>query len=99
MRLTYDCKIEEKDILKNSLRDSDILSRFTHLYQKDLQTPYINFYRAKEVLNQAEFIFKKLKKIKNITKRNSNLNQDMLAVLLLFAYPDRLARRRSKNDR
>ncbi len=88
----------EKDIFKNSSKDSDILSRFTHLKEKDFDSIYINRYRAKEVLIGAEFFYKKLQSIKKVPKKNSSFNIEMLSVLLLFAYPDRLAKLRVKND-
>ena len=88
----------EKDIFQNSEKDSDILSRFIHLYEKDFNSAYINRFRAKEVVTGAEFFYKKLQSIKKVAKKNSSLNQEMISVLLLFAYPDRLARLRSKND-
>jgi ATP-dependent helicase HrpB len=88
----------EKDIFKNSARDSDILSRFIHLFEKDFDSIYINRHRAKEVIAGAEIFYKKLKSIKKVAKKNASLNTEMLSVLLLFAYPDRLARRRTKND-
>jgi ATP-dependent helicase HrpB len=88
----------EQDIFKNRQKDSDILSRFIHLYEKDFDTIYINRFRAKEVISGAELFYKKLKSIKKVAKRNSSLHSQMIGVLLLFAYPDRLARLRSKND-
>lgn len=88
----------EKDIFSNSQRDSDIYSRFTHLFEKDFKSAYINRHRAKEVLTQADFFYNKLKTIKKVAKRNSEIDQEMLSVLLLFAYPDRLARQRTKDD-
>lgn len=88
----------EKDILKNASRESDILSRYTHLFEKDFDDKYINRFRAKEVVTQAEFFYKKLKSIKQVAKKNSTLDKSILSVLLLFAYPDRLARRRANND-
>ena len=88
----------EKDIFKNSQRDSDIASRFTHLIEKDFDSVYINRHRAKEVVTGAEFFYKKLRSIKKVARNNTSFNGEMLSVLLLFAYPDRLARRRSKND-
>ena len=88
----------EKDIFKNSQRDSDIASRFIHLFEKDFDSVYINRYGAKEVVTGAELFYKKLKSIKKVQKKNTSLNTEMLSVLLLFAYPDRLARLRSKND-
>ncbi|MEA3370213.1 MAG: ATP-dependent helicase HrpB [Campylobacterota bacterium] len=88
----------EKDIFKNAAQDSDILSRFIHLFEKDFESSYINRHRAKEVIVQADFFYKKLKSVAKVAKKNSSLNQDILGVLLLFAYPDRLAKRRTKND-
>ena len=88
----------EKDIFKNSEKDSDILSRFTHLLEKDFDSQYINRHRAKEVITSAEFFYKKLKSIKKIAKKNTSQQLEMIAVLLLFAYPDRLAKLRVKND-
>mgnify|MGYP002640531214 CR=1 FL=1 len=88
----------EKDIFKNSEKDSDIYSRFIHLIERDFDSAYINRFRAKEVITGAEFFYKKLKSIKKVAKKNTLPNQEMISVLLLFAYPDRLARLRSKND-
>ncbi|WP_321779491.1 ATP-dependent helicase HrpB [Sulfurimonas sp.] len=89
----------EKDIFKNSSKDSDIASRFMHLIQKDFDSIYINRFRVKEVMTSADFFYKKLKSIKKVPKKNSSFNVEMLSVLLLFAYPDRLARQRGKNDK
>ncbi len=88
----------EKDIFKNSSKESDILSRYTHLFEKDFNSEYINRFRAKEVITGAEFFYKKLKSIKQAVKKNSSLNTEILSVLLLFTYPDRLAKRRVNND-
>lgn len=88
----------EKDIFSNSQRDSDIYSRFTHLYEKNFESAYINRHRAKEARTQADFFYNKLKSIKKVAKKNSEIDQEMLSVLLLFAYPDRLAKQRIKDD-
>jgi len=88
----------EKDIYTNSARDSDIYSRFIHLFERDFESVYINTHRAKEVLSQADFFYNKLKTIKKVAKKNSEIDQEMLSVLLLFAYPDRLSKQRSKDD-
>ena len=90
--------LSEKDIFKNSYRDSSILSRFTHLIEKDLDNTYINYFTSKEALMQAEFFFTKLKSIKKVKRKDTKYDKDMLSVLVLFAYPDRLARQRAKND-
>jgi len=90
--------LSSKDIYKNMNRDSDITSRFMHLYEKDFESSYINRFTAKEVLNEAEFFYRKLKSIKKIDKKNTIFDNVMLSVLLLFAYPDRLAKQRAKGD-
>ncbi|MGB3750109.1 MAG: hypothetical protein WA945_00915, partial [Arcobacteraceae bacterium] len=90
--------LEGKDISTGTFRNSDILSRFTHLFENDLDNSFINKYRAKEVLTQANFYYKKLNSIKKVKQKNFKLNQDMIGVLLLFAYPDRLAKRRFLHD-
>jgi len=90
--------LTSKDIYKNLYRDSDIKARFMHLHEKDFDSSYISRHVAKEVLNEAEFFYKKLKSIKKVDKKNSIFDDDMLSVLLLFAYPDRLAKQRSKSD-
>lgn len=50
------------------------------------------------MLQQANFFYKKLQSIQKVEKKNTKLNSEILSVLLLFAYPDRLAKRRSQND-
>jgi len=92
--------LSEKDIYKNVSRNSDILTRFIHLIDRDFDNSYIHKHRAKEIIKQADFFYHKLKKIKNITvkKERRDLDKEMIAVLMLFAYPDRLAKIRVKND-
>jgi len=91
-------QLSEKDIFKNGSRDSDILSPFMHLLEKDFDAHYINIFRAKEVLKEANSFYKKLQSIKKVESKQKNFDKDMLAVLLLLAYPDRLAMRRAKNE-
>ena len=88
----------ERDVFKNARDESDLLSRFTHINERDFNSQYINTFVAKEVIKQADLIFKKLKKIQNVLTKKEAYNSDMMAVLLLLAYPDRLAKRRVKND-
>ena len=88
----------ERDIFKNSAKDSDLSLRFMHLAQRDFESAYINRQSALEVLRGAELFYKKLKAIKQVEKKNIPLKSDVLSQLLLFAYPDRLAKLRVKND-
>ena len=91
-------QLGEKDIFKNSHKESDLLPRFVHLLEKDFDLRYINVFRAKEILKEAQRYFLKLKQVKKIGAIKKNFPKDILAVLLLLAYPDRLAQRRAKND-
>lgn len=90
--------LSEKDIFKNTMRDSDILSRFTHLIEKDYESSYINRHAVKEVLIAAEYSYKKLKGIKKVTKATRKFSKQMVAVMLLYAYPDRLGKQRGKGN-
>lgn len=90
--------LSEKDIFKNMSFNCDIYSRFLHLYEKDFDSAYINSNLAKTVLKQAEFFYGKLKNIEAINKNTQKINEESLSILLLLAYPDRLAKQRGKND-
>ena len=90
--------LSEKDIFKNMSFNCDIYSRFLHLYEKDFDSAYINSYLAKTVLKQVEFFYGKLKNIEAINKKIQKINEESLSILLLLAYPDRLAKQRGKND-
>ncbi|BFU79033.1 ATP-dependent helicase HrpB [Arcobacter sp. 15-2] len=92
--------LSEKDIFKNSGRnyDANIYSRFIHIYEKDFSSTYINTHLAKTILKQAEFFYSKLKKLEKVHKKSHPITEDELSHLLLLAYPDRLAKRRTKND-
>jgi len=92
--------LSEKDIYKNVSRNSDILTRFIHLLDKDFDNSYIHKHRAREIIKQAGFFINKLRKIKTTTVKSQNnvFDKEMIAVLMLFAYPDRLAKLRIKND-
>jgi ATP-dependent helicase HrpB len=90
--------LSEKDIFKNMSFNCDIYSRFLHLYEKDFDSAYINSHHAKTVLKQAEFFYGKFKNIEAINKKIQKINEESLSILLLLAYPDRLAKQRGKND-
>lgn len=90
--------LSEKDIFINANRESDILPRFMHLYERDLDSAYIHRQRAQEVLKQTNFFYEKLRSVQKVNKKSSALNHGILAPLLLLAYPDRLAKQRVKNE-
>jgi ATP-dependent helicase HrpB len=90
--------LTSRDIFKSSHKSDDIKERFTHLFNNDIEKHFINKHTAIEVYKQCDFFYNKLKKIKKVESKNTTLNTDMLSVLLLFAYPDRLAKLRKKDD-
>ena len=90
--------LSEKDIFKNMSSNSDIYSRFLHLYEKDFDSVYINKFQATNILKQAEFFYNKLKSIEIVNKKVKEIDEESLSILLLLAYPDRLAKQRGKND-
>ncbi len=88
--------LDEKDIFKNSYSSCDIKDRFMHLYNNDINNNFINRYIANDILTQAKFIYKKLKNIR--IQKKDKFDIDKLGILLLFAYPDRLAKQRVRNN-
>jgi ATP-dependent helicase HrpB len=90
--------LSEKDIFKNGFSDSNIYSRFIHLYENDLDSKYINRNLALNILKQAKYILSKLKSMKELKRAQNKIDEKILSILLLFAYPDRLAKQRGKND-
>ena len=80
-----------------TIRDSDLQARFFALRDETFHEPFINAHRAKEVLKDARFYFQKLKNNQTVPSFTP-CPSEMVGVLLLFAYPDRLARVRAKND-
>jgi len=89
--------LSEKDIFTSNYKSSDLKERFTHLYENDLDSKYVNKFVAREIIKQAKFFYTKLLKIKKQDKKG-NFHNDILSILLLFAYPDRLAKQRQKDD-
>ncbi len=90
--------LSEQDIFKNNYKNSDIKDRFEHLINKDFHSDYIYKYKADMILKQAKLFFTKLKSIKKIITKKTISNSEFLSVLLLLAYPDRVAKQRVNND-
>lgn len=87
-----------KDIFKSNHQNADIKERFVHLFHNDIHHDFIHRHGAVEVYRQADFFYRKLKKIKRVEPKNSKLDSNILPILLLFAYPDRLAKQRGKDN-
>jgi ATP-dependent helicase HrpB len=88
----------EKDIFSKQSSSSDIYERYIILKEKEFFNINVNTYTAKQVLKQATYFYKRLKTLKEIEEEKESLNKEMLGVLLLFAYPNRLAKQRIKNE-
>lgn len=88
----------EKDIFSKQFSSCDIYERFIALKEKDFFNSNINTFRAKEVIKQAMYFYKRLKSIRSIKEEKNTLSKNMLGVILLFAYPNRLAKRRIKDE-
>lgn len=82
----YEASILASILNQNSLKD-DILSTFINIYEKNSN---------QIILKEAKHYFLKLKKFQKIKKEK--FNYDLLGVLALYAYPDRLAKIRKEND-
>ncbi|WP_226905296.1 ATP-dependent helicase HrpB [Poseidonibacter ostreae] len=88
----------EKDIFSKQSFSCDIYERYIVLKEKDFFTQDLNTYTAKQVLKQAMYFYKKLKSLKTIKEEKKSLTKSMLGILLLFAYPNRLAKIRVKDE-
>lgn len=89
--------LSEKDIFSNEYESKEFYDRFEAVFENKFNSRFINIFRAKQVIKQSEYFYKKLKSIKTINKKDK-FDKNMIAVLLLFAYPDRLAKRREINE-
>ena len=82
--------ISEKDIYRNAFGSSDLRERVSVLHdvrtQNNINTQYIN-------LKQCQYLLKNAKRIEKV--QNTNINLELLGVLLAFAYPDRIAKLRN----
>jgi ATP-dependent helicase HrpB len=63
----------------------------------NIQQDYIKDYKNKEIKDSANLYLQKLKSL-NILKEQKKFNINLLGVLVLFAYPDRLAKQRKKDS-
>jgi ATP-dependent helicase HrpB len=90
--------LEQKDIFKSAYSSSNIIDRFIHIFEHDIDSNFINRYVANEVIKSAKQYFKKVQKLKGEQKINSSFENHTISTLLLFAYPDRLAKLRAKNE-
>ena len=90
--------IESKDIFKNGYQNSNLVDRFEIIFENSPDKSYVNSFSAKEVLKLSNQYFKKICAIKGEQEKNSSFEAENIAELLLFAYPDRLAKLRKEGQ-
>ena len=83
------------DVLNNYTNDCDIRLRFDMLINA---SSYTQSFATKMILKETQSLFSKLKSIRTIEKSSMIFDDEMLAVLLLLAYPDRLAKKREHSQ-
>lgn len=98
MQLSYEASllcvlIQEKDIYTSSHKSSDIKERVSILHEVScgisIDASHIDIKNCKFLLQSASRVEKRQK---------SDVNLEMIGVLLALAYPDRVAKRRQKNS-
>jgi ATP-dependent helicase HrpB len=98
MLLSYEASllcvlIQEKDIYTSSYKSSDIKERVSVLHDVScgisLNASFLDIKQCKFLLQSASKIEK---------KQNSDVNLEMLGVLLALAYPERISQRREKRS-
>lgn len=98
MQLSYEASllcvlIQEKDIYTSAYRSSDIKDRVSILHEVScgisIDASHIDIKNCKFLLQSASRVEKRQK---------SDVNLEMIGVLLALAYPDRVAKRRQKNS-
>ena len=82
--------ISEKDIYKNAFGSSDLRERVSVLHdvrrQNNINPQYIN-------LKQCQYLLKNALRIEKVQR--SDIDLELLGVILAFAYPDRIAKLRN----
>jgi len=90
--------LSNKDIFINSFKDSNLASRFSIFVNKQYNSSFVNRNTINMVLKDADFFFNKLNNIKKQKLNKNRLDSNILPILALLAYPDRLAKQRKKDD-
>jgi len=96
--------LSEKDIFRtNSDKTADIHDRINVLVHGGSNHHGIDQQQCKRILQTADDFFKRLKRCSGSMSNKARLNKErpdnhVSGVLLAYAYPDRIAKRRSPND-
>ncbi len=64
----------------------------------DIYDIYIDLEKYKDIIKRAEYFFGKLKKIEKIIQKDKKLSRELIGIMLLYAYPNRLVRQREQNS-
>lgn len=98
MRLSYEASLlcalmQEKDIYTSAYKSSDMRERVSVLHDVNCG---ISMNASHIDIKQCKFLLQSASKIEK--KQKSDINLEMLGVLLALAYPERVAKRREKNS-
>lgn len=75
-----------------------ILTSNIYTKDSDIQSIFIDCYEYGKLKKEIDNFYKRLKSISPNTIKSNNFDLEMIAVLLLFAYPNRLAKQRGSNE-
>ncbi|MFK2821881.1 ATP-dependent helicase HrpB [Arcobacter sp. YIC-80] len=84
----------ENDVLQNNTKD--FMTRFEAVNEQS-HLNSVNITRLKIVKKQANMFFSRLQNLKEI-KKQERFDKKLLGIILLFAYTDRLAKKRENSD-
>ena len=91
--------LTEKDLFQGRAdKSSDIHDRINILAHGGSNHPGIDQQQCKRITQTADDFFRRLKQCSKATRNKDRPDNSVSGVLLAYAYPDRIAKRRSAND-
>ncbi len=64
----------------------------------DIYDIYLDLEKHKDIIKRADNFFGKLKRVEKIIQSDLKLSRELIGIMLLYAYPNRLARQREQNS-
>lgn len=91
--------LTEKDIFKaNAEKSADIHDRLNILVHGSSNQHGIDSQQCKRIIQTADDFFKRIKRCSKATLNKETPDSNLSGVLLAYAYPDRIAKRRNGNE-
>ncbi len=75
-----------------------IITSNIYLKDSDIQSLFIDCYEYGKLKKEIDHFYKRLKNIYPSTQKSNTFDLELIGVLLLFAYPNRLAKQRGSNE-